>query len=120
MTDPSATSSAIAAPDAGAFKMPQQECPVATYTFSVPGTLPMIGAPSAVTGRWQLCPFAPVSSSLAAGASAGSRISEHNALATFSSRRTASGLTSTRPGSSVTTPGASGYAHTYTSPSGRG
>jgi hypothetical protein len=60
VTFPSAMSSAIAAPDAGAFRMPQQECPVATYTFLVFGTLPMIGAPSLVTGRWQLWPFSLV------------------------------------------------------------
>jgi hypothetical protein len=50
----------------------------------------------------------------------GSRISELNFLATSSSLCTASGRTSTEPGSSVTEAGASGYAQTYTSPSGRG
>lgn len=51
VTEPVAISSAIAAPDAGEYSIPQHECPVATYSPFVPGTAPMTGMPSWVIGR---------------------------------------------------------------------
>jgi hypothetical protein len=35
--------------------MPQTLWPVATYAPSMPGTRPISGSPSWVTGRWQAC-----------------------------------------------------------------
>eukprot|EP00961_Rhodomonas_salina_P225042 3042634-Rhodomonas_salina.4 len=50
---PSTMSSAMANPVAGALRMPQQPCPVATNAPSTPGTLPMTGVPSAASCEWQ-------------------------------------------------------------------
>src|SRR5918993_1143830 len=43
LAQPSSTNSAIASPVAGAFRMPQTLCPVATNAPARPGTLPMAG-----------------------------------------------------------------------------
>ena len=52
---PSMISSAIASPVAGALSMPQTLWPVATYAPETPGTGPISGRPSAVTGRKHAC-----------------------------------------------------------------
>lgn len=48
---PSSSSSDIASPVAGALSIPQQLCPVATYAPPTPGTPPMSGSPSRLSGR---------------------------------------------------------------------
>jgi hypothetical protein len=63
---PSRMSSAMASPVAGAFRMPQTLCPVATWTFADPGALPIRGRPSLMTGRKQAC-RATIGASASAG-----------------------------------------------------
>ena len=50
---PSRINSATASPVAGAFRIPQTLWPVATYAPRAPGTAPISGSPSCVTGRKQ-------------------------------------------------------------------
>ena len=52
---PATISSAIASPLAGALRMPQTLCPVATKALATPSTGPSSGRPSCVTGRKQAC-----------------------------------------------------------------
>jgi hypothetical protein len=52
---PSRINSAIASPVAGALRIPQTLWPVATYAPGAPGTAPISGSPSCVTGRKQAC-----------------------------------------------------------------
>ena len=103
---PSRISSLIASPVAGALSMPQTLWPVATKAPSTPGTAPMKGRPSSVTGRKHAC-----HALIGAAASAG-EIFRHSA----SSRACA-------PASAATSAGSTGIgptveiAHTHVVPS---
>jgi len=105
---PSRISSLIASPVAGALSMPQTLWPVATKAPSTPGTAPMKGRPSSVTGRKHAC-----HALIGAAASAG-EIFRHSA----SSRACA-------PASAATSAGSTGIGptveitHTHVVPSAR-
>ena len=106
---PSRINSLIASPVAGALSMPQTLWPAATQAPSIPGTAPISGRPSSVTGRKHAC-----RALIGAAASAG-EIFRHSA-----SSRACAPLSGATSAGSTGTGSAVEIAHTRVVPSARG